>query len=175
MKVAEGLMVRCEYDLRVAGGEVIESSSRTGPIVYKHGGGKLLPALEAKLDGMGVGDERSGVLTAAEVAAAGPTLSVPRAHFPEGAAVEVGQVFEAKDPQGRPLRLEVEAVDGDAVRARAVHPLAGKDLEYRVKVLEVREPPPPVPRAPAALESEDLIEAPPSDPALPADPPKSEG
>lgn len=161
MKVAKGLIVRCEYDLRVAGGDVVESSSTTGPIVYKHGGGKMLAALETHLEGMAAGEEKSGTIKADAIAASdsSPTLSVPRSLFPAAAKIAVGSLFEAKDPQGRPLNLEVRSVDGDEVTARAVHPLVGKDLAFRVKVLSVRKAPPPVPPAPTELAADDLIEA----------------
>jgi FKBP-type peptidyl-prolyl cis-trans isomerase 2 len=168
MKVTTGLMVRCEYDLSVAGGEVIESSSKTGPIVYKHGDGKMLPALEERLEGMEVGEERSGTIPASAVASlaeSAPALAVPRSNFPADAKLEVGSMFEAKDAEGRPIRLEIRAVDGDQVTARAVHPLAGKELAFRVKVLSLQAAPPPVP---SALSSDELIELPPSDPALAA-------
>jgi FKBP-type peptidyl-prolyl cis-trans isomerase 2 len=162
MKVGKGLMVRCEYDLKIAGGDVLESSSKTGPIVYKHGSGKMLPALEERLEGMGAGEEKSGVIPADAIATEdqSPTLAVPRSLFPADAKVEVGSLFEAKDPQGRPLKLEVRAVDGDQITARAVHPLAGKDLEFRVKILSVREAPPPVPSRPPELAPDDLVEEP---------------
>lgn len=164
MKVAKGLMVRCEYDLRVAGGDVLESSSKTGPIVYKHGSGKMLPALEEQLEGMQDGEEKSGKISADAIAkAATPTLAVPRSLFPADAKVEIGSLFEAKDPQGRPLKLEVCAVEGDQITARAVHPLAGKDLEFRVKVLSVRDAPPPVPPSTPELAADDLVETPESD------------
>jgi FKBP-type peptidyl-prolyl cis-trans isomerase 2 len=163
MKVAKGLMVSCEYDLKIKGGEVLESSSKTGPVVYKHGSGKMLPALEKHLEGLSAGEEKSGTIAGDEIAPEDelPTLAVPRSHFPADAKVEVGAFFEAKDPHGHPLKLEIRSVDGDQVMARAVHPLAGKDLEFRVKILQVRDAPPPVPPRPAALAEDDLIDAPP--------------
>jgi hypothetical protein len=125
---------------------------------------KMLPALEKHLEGLSAGEEKSGTIAGDEIAPADelPTLAVPRSHFPADAKIEVGAFFEAKDPHGHPLKLEIRSVDGDQVMARAVHPLAGKDLEFRVKILQVREAPPPVPPRPAALAEDDLIDAPPS-------------
>ena len=169
MKVAKGLMVSCEYDLKIKGGEVLESSSKTGPVVYKHGSGKMLPALEKLLEGLEAGEEKSGTISGDESAPPDtlPTLAVPRSHFPADAKVEVGAFFEAKDPHGHPLKLEILSVEGDQVKARAVHPLAGRDLEFRVKILQVRDAPPPVPSRPPALAEDDLIDAPPSKDRLP--------
>ena len=158
MKVAKDLVVRCEYALKFKDGDLIESSEKTGPVVYRHGAGKMLPALEAKLEGMGEGEEKNGIIPAEEIMKNDAlTLTVPRSLFPKEAKVEKGELFEAKDPQGRPLKLEVQTIDGDQITARAVHPLAGKDVEFRVKILSVRPPPPPVPPGPAELAPDDIV------------------
>lgn len=167
MKVEKGLLVQCEYDLSVAGGDVLESSKKTGPIEFVQGAGKMLAALEEKLAGMEVGEERKGKLPASAIPSA-PPVAIPKSLFPKDAKLEVGAKFEAKDPKGRPLQLEVSKIEDDQVTARAIHPLEGKELEFRVKVLAVRKPPPPVPTKPppprkeVELEADDLVEAPPS-------------
>jgi FKBP-type peptidyl-prolyl cis-trans isomerase 2 len=161
MKVSAGHIVRIACELRVAGGELIESSKKTGPIEYKHGSGQMLAGLESRIEGLSAGDEKSGVIPAAEAfgkVETQPRLSVPRTSFPADAKVEKGERFEAKGPNGLPVTLEIVSVDGDAVVARAVHPLAGKDVEFEVKVLAVRPPPPPVPKSP--VEDLDLVEEP---------------
>jgi FKBP-type peptidyl-prolyl cis-trans isomerase 2 len=152
MNVSAGNVVRMDCELRVSGGEVIESSSKTGPVEYRHGSGQMLAALEARLEGMGVGDEKSGVIPAADAfgtEASQPKMTIPRASFPGDAKVETGARFEAKSPQGTPVTLEVLEIEDATITARVVHPLAGKDVEFRVKVLSIRPPPPPVPKSPA--------------------------
>ncbi len=155
--VRDGHFVRLECELRVSGGEVIESSKKTGLVEYKHGTGQLLPGLESRIEGMGVGEEKSGVIPAADAFGAEggqATMSIRRSEFPKDAKVEKGARFEAKGPTGAPLTLEVAEIDADAISAKVVHPLAGKDLEYSVKVISVRPPPPPVP----TVEEIDLVE-----------------
>ncbi|WP_205633904.1 FKBP-type peptidyl-prolyl cis-trans isomerase [Labilithrix luteola] len=156
MKIEKGSLVQCEYELRVVGGEVLESSSKTGPISYVHGRGKMLAALEERLVGMSVGEERKGKLSGSSLSTGVPDVAVPRSLFPKDAPVAVGSRFEAKDPKGRPLQLEVKKVDKDTVTARAIHPLEGKELEYRVKVLSVRKPPPVPASSAAVLDADDL-------------------
>jgi FKBP-type peptidyl-prolyl cis-trans isomerase 2 len=157
MKVKQDHIVRIDCELRVRGGEVIESSQKTGPVEYKHGSGKLLRSLESKLEDMGVGDEKSGTIKADETQAElSSELTVPRNEFPAEAKLEVGAKFEAKGPAGTPVNLEVVKLDGDKVVARVLHPLAGKDLEFKVKVLSVRPPPPPVPERGANAEVMEL-------------------
>jgi FKBP-type peptidyl-prolyl cis-trans isomerase 2 len=151
MKVSADHIVRIDCELRVSGGEVIESSKKTGPVEYKHGGGQMLAALESRLEGMEVGDEKSGTIPASEgfgTEETQPKMTIPRASFPKDATLEVGARFEAKGPHGTPVTLQVLTLEEEQVIARVVHPLAGKDIEFVVKVLAVRRPPPPVPTRP---------------------------
>lgn len=153
MKIGSGCSVEIEYELKVRGGDVIESSSRSGPLRYVQGEGKMLPGLETRLAGLGPGDERSGEIPAAEAFGTEDTLPVkemPRTSFPKGAKLEVGTEFEAKDPSsGTPVRFKIVSLDGQVAKVRLMHPLVGRDIEYRVKVLSVRDgrsrngPPPP--------------------------------
>jgi FKBP-type peptidyl-prolyl cis-trans isomerase 2 len=165
MKVMNGNFVRIDYELR-SGDDVIESSKASGPVEYKHGSGQMLAGLEARLEGLGVGDERDGVIPAAEAFGTEetqPKMSIPKANFPKDAAVDKGSRFEAKGPHGVPVTLEVIETEGDAIVARVVHPLAGKEIAFKVKVLAVRPPPPPVPEPPPTEDIE-LVDAPESKP-----------
>ena len=142
MKVAAGCIVKIEIELKVKGGELIESSAKTGPVQYVHGEGKLLPALEKRLDGAVVGETRKGVLPAKEAIdeASLPTKDIPRNEFPKDAKLDVGMVFAAKGPHGEPVSFKVIKQDKDKVTVRFMHPLAGKDLEYDVKILMIDDP-----------------------------------
>lgn len=160
MKVGQGNIVRIDCELKVAGGEVIESSKKSGPVEYKHGRGQMLKGLESRLEGLAIGDEKSGTIPAAEAFGTEdtqPKMTIPRASFPKDSKIAKGDAFEAKGPQGTPMKLEVLSVDDDSVIAKVVHPLAGKDIEFKVKVLSVRPPPPPVPKA-TPTEEIDLLE-----------------
>lgn len=155
MNVSAGNFVRIDCELRVSGGEVIESSKKTGPVEYKHGAGQMLAGLESRIEGMTVGDEKSGTIPAKDAfgtVESQPTMTIPKAEFPKEAQVSVGARFEAKSPVGTPLTLEVLTSDDSSIKARVVHPLAGKDLEFKVKVLSVRPPPPPVPQSVDAID-----------------------
>jgi FKBP-type peptidyl-prolyl cis-trans isomerase SlyD len=154
MKIAPGVAVEIEYELKVKGGAVIESSERTGRLRYVHGDGKMLPGLEKRLEGLGPGDEAKGEIPAREAFGtedALPVKEMPRDAFPAGAKLEAGAVFEAKDPtSGAPIRFKMLTVEADVVKVRLLHPLVGQDLEYQVRVIAVRDPsvrgvPPPAP------------------------------
>ena len=156
MQIKKGEKVRLDYELRVRGGAEIESSKKTGPIIYEHGAGKMLPALEKRLEGMAIGDEKRGVIPAAEAfpEASLPTRDLPRKEFPASEKLEVGRAFEAKGPNGQPVTFKIVTAGDDKVTVRFLHPLQGKDLEFYIKVLMIDDPkarrregtaPPPLP------------------------------
>jgi FKBP-type peptidyl-prolyl cis-trans isomerase SlyD len=168
MKIARGNTVELEYELKVKGGEIIESSARSGPLRYVHGDGKMLPGLEKRLEGLSPGDERQGEVPAAEAFGTEdsmPVTEMARSVFPAGSKLEPGATFEAKDPaSGAPVRLKILTVKDSVASVRLLHPLVGRDIEYSVKVLAVRDPsaaghrPPPVPGV-VELDPDELPEA----------------
>ena len=167
MKIGPGLAAELEYELKIKGGGVLESSARSGPLRYVHGDGKMLPGLEKRLEGLSPGDERSGEIPAREAFGTEemlPIKEMPCSGFPNGAPLAPGSVFEGKDPAlGSQVRFKILSVNGDMAKVRLLHPLVGRDIEYRVKVLAVRDPavrnvPPPVPGV-VELDPEEILEA----------------
>lgn len=151
MKIENGKKVSIEYELRVVGGDVIESSAQTGPVEYVHGAGRMLPALEARLEGLTAGDERTGVIPAKDAYGSEeslPTRELPLTDFPPGETPVVGKRFEASDTDGHAVGFVVVELNDQSATVRFLHPLAGKDISYTVKVLRVGDAvpkPPPIP------------------------------
>jgi len=156
MKVTARHTVRIEYELKVKGGAVVESSEKNGPLEYVHGEHRLLPALETQIEGMEVGQEKRGEIKAADAfgdESSLPTRDLLRKEFAPDEKLTVGQLFTAHLPGQEPVRFKVVAVETDKVKVRFLHELADRDIEFRVKVLAVdpprsrrsvlRPPPPP--------------------------------
>ena len=159
LKVTKGCTVRISYELKFSGGEVLESSQKTGPIDYTHGDTKLLAQFQQRIEGMAVGEEKKGVIPAKEIfgdESAFPTEVMKRSNFPADAKLDVGAMFTAKRAAGQAVQLKITAVTKEEVTVRVVPDLTGKDLEYSVKVLVIDDPhekkregvaPPPPPAA----------------------------
>jgi FKBP-type peptidyl-prolyl cis-trans isomerase 2 len=166
MKIEEGSIVRIEFELRVKGGDVLESSEKTGPIEYVQGQGKMLPALEKRLLGVEAGKSLEGEIPASELAPPEdslPTRVISRKEFPKGAEFQVGQMFQAGVPGGGVINMKIIEVDDENVTTRLLPALPDKDLAFKVKVIRiedpvkhqvsmVKKPPPPLP--PAAVKTE---------------------
>ncbi len=162
MKIAAGSIVKIEYEIRVKGGDVIESSTKSGPVQYVQGEGRLLPALEKRLEGLATGESLEGEIPAVEAIPPEetlPTRVIARKEFGDQA------LFEAHNANGATIDLRIIALDDEKVTARLMPPLAGKDLAFKVRVIRiedpvshivsvVQKPPPPLPAAAINLELE---------------------
>ena len=86
-----------------------------------------------------------------------PVKAIPRAEFPADADLKPGLRFAAKGADnGLDVVLEIVKVTGETVETRLVHPLAEKDLAYKLEVVQVTDPrPPPMPAAALGLEEAD--------------------
>lgn len=137
--IREGSQVAFHYTLHAAG-ELVETSSGAAPLTYTHGQNMIVPGLEAKLEGMAVGD-RKDVHVAPEEAYgehhAEAVRKLPRANFAGAGELSVGDRV-AGHTEGREVHATVTAVDDETITLDFNHPLAGKDLAFSVEIVEVK-------------------------------------
>jgi FKBP-type peptidyl-prolyl cis-trans isomerase 2/predicted Fe-Mo cluster-binding NifX family protein len=134
----EGRLITLEYELQDIDGNVIDASSRTGPIRFIFGSGQVLPAIEAAVAGLEPGAQVMRQVPAAEGFGerdAARVVEVPRSQLPPDAAV--GAVITAEDGQGRRFPLTIVELGESTVTLDANHPLAGKDLVFDLTVRSV--------------------------------------
>jgi FKBP-type peptidyl-prolyl cis-trans isomerase SlyD len=154
VKIEAGRRVTVKVELSVVGGPTLEKST----VEYIHGGGTMLPGLEAVLAGLEKGARREGEIKARDAfgnPAMHPLKKMKRAEFPKDLKLEVGAQLVAKGANDMNVVLRIEKISGDEIDVRLVHPLAEKDLKYSVEVVQVSDPrPPPVPGQALELEED---------------------
>jgi FKBP-type peptidyl-prolyl cis-trans isomerase 2 len=156
VKIEKGRRVKLKVDLKVAGGQQLEKST----VEYIQGGGTMLPGLETILDGLEKGAKHEGVLKAKDAfgnVSMHPLKKMKRSEFPKDAKLVEGEklVAASADKAHMNVILQIVKVAGDDVDVRLVHPLAEKDIQYSVEVVQVSDPrPPPVPAEALELEEE---------------------
>ena len=67
-------------------------------------------------------------------------LEVPRDAFPQDITVEEGSELTVRDDTGQARYARIDAVNGDNVTLNFNHPLAGDELHFNVKIVNLREP-----------------------------------
>jgi FKBP-type peptidyl-prolyl cis-trans isomerase SlyD len=140
MQIANDVVVSIEYTLTDDKGTVIDSSVGGEPLTYLHGAGNIIPGLEGALEGKKVGDSFKVSVSPAEGYGEkdeGLLQVVPRGMFQGVDQVEVGMQFHAQTDHGMQV-ITVAGVEGDNVTVDGNHPLAGQNLNFDVKVVDIR-------------------------------------
>ena len=138
MKIEKNTAVTLRFKVSDTQGKVVEQSNE--PMVYLHGGyGNTLPKLEEALEGQLAGYQVMLQLQAQDAFGLRDESllrSLPKTQFPPG--VKVGGQLEGRGDDGQVQVFNVMKIKGDTVLLDGNHPLAGKELRFDVKVLDVR-------------------------------------
>jgi FKBP-type peptidyl-prolyl cis-trans isomerase SlyD len=140
MQIGAKKAVTFHYSLRDDEGTELDSSAGAEPLTYLHGEGNIVPGLEKALEGKQPGDEVKVKVTPEEgygVRDEKNIRNVPRRKLPEG-KIQPGMRVRLQTNQGQIVAL-VTAISGDYVTVDTNHPLAGMNLHFDVKVVEVRD------------------------------------
>ncbi len=140
--ISENAVVQMDYTL-TAEGEVVDKSSEGQPFQYVHGQGQIIPGLERQLTGLRMGDTKEITVTPEE--GYGPidpeaVVEIPKEQLPKTVTPEVGMVLNGVDPEGRPFRARIKSIQDTTVTLDLNHPLAGKTLLFKIKVLTITPP-----------------------------------
>lgn len=145
-------VVKVQYDLYVEGEEagkeeLMERATAETPLVYCHGIGMMLPKFEESLEGKNEGDEFDFVISEAdaygEYDEAG-VLELDKKIFCidgefDNERVQVGAIIPMNTADGQIIKAQVIEITKDKVTIDLNHPLAGENLHFVGKILEVRD------------------------------------
>jgi FKBP-type peptidyl-prolyl cis-trans isomerase SlyD len=141
--IVDDAVVAMYYTLKNSEGEVLDTNRGGGEaLVYMHGRQNIVPGLEKALEGKKKNDYVEVAVAPEEGYGArneDAVQQVPLSAFPEGAPVEPGARFVARDDQGHSIPTLIVAVEGDQVTVDHNHPLAGETLHFEVTVIGIRE------------------------------------
>lgn len=143
MSIKKGDLVALNYEGRFENGEVFDSSSHGGhehPLEFVAGEGHVVAGFDKAVIGMSKGEEKEFTIKPSEAyGERNPDLEqkVPRSQLPKEQEPEVGMVIVASTPEGEQFPVQIIAVDSETVTLDLNHPLAGKTLVFKIKILDV--------------------------------------
>ena len=142
MAIDKNQVVSIEYDLTEKGGsEILDSNKGHQPLEFITGKQQIIPGLEERMSDMAPGEEKSIDVPAAEAyGEVNPEAvdTLPREQF-AGLDLKEGMQLYGQGENGETVMVTVKSFDDNTVTIDYNHPLAGKDLTFNVKVLDVRE------------------------------------
>jgi peptidylprolyl isomerase len=143
MKVEKGNIVQVEYTGTLENGEVFDASSKHGkPLEFEVGSGQLIKGFDTAVVGMQIGEEKEIKLSSAD--AYGEIKKelykkIPRDQLPKEQEPKVGMMLSMQLPTGQQVPVKITEVNEKEVTIDLNHPLAGKNLTFKIKVVEISE------------------------------------
>ncbi len=141
MQIEPNTVVTLHYTLKDNDGKIIDQSDDDS-FLYLHGAMNIIPGLENALTGKSAGDELSIKVSPEEgygVKEENRIQEVPKDMFDNSEEIKVGVQFHAQSPDGSAVVVTVTEVKDDVVVVDGNHALAGMELNFDVKVVNVRE------------------------------------
>lgn len=144
VEITPGFRVRLHLSLALTDGTEALSTFDEEPIELTMGDGTLPPTLELALFGLRAGDRQT--LTLLPEQAYGPhdpalVHELSRGDFPADLEPEVGQIVAFAMPDGDETAGAIVDIDERTVRVDFNHPLAGREVVFKVHVLAVAPAP----------------------------------
>lgn len=135
-------VVTFNYTLKDEEGTVLDSTANKDPLTFISGTSQVLPRLEEALGEMLIGGKKNVKINAAEAYGEyddKAVQSIKKEQFPSDAKVEVGVRYVANSPEGGQMPFVIKEIKEKDVTVDFNHPLAGKDLEFDVELVDIRD------------------------------------
>ena len=133
-----GAKVKVHYTGTLSDGTVFDSSEGKQPLEFTTGNNQVIPGFENGIKGMNLNDEKTIKIEAKEAYGERDermVVAVPRSKFPP--EIEAGGQLLLKGPEGQRIPAKIKEVKDNEVIIDLNHPLAGKELNFKVKVVGI--------------------------------------
>ncbi|MCL4533716.1 MAG: peptidylprolyl isomerase [Bacteroidetes bacterium] len=135
-----GDTVKVHYVGKLENGRVFDESTDRPPLEFTIGEGQVIPGFEEAVVGMEPGESKTIEIPAQK--AYGPrqeslVFNLDRRQLPGDFKPKAGQQLQLRDGDGRSLVATVTDVGDAGVTLDANHPLAGEDLIFEIKLVEI--------------------------------------
>ena len=141
-KIRGGSRVTMHFSITLEDGTVAEDSFDGEPLEFTMGDGSLNEGLELGLYGMKAGEEETLTMSPEQTFGDHDPDNIhemPRGDFEQELLLEEGMIIGFTTPAGDEVPGMIRQVGDEVVKVDFNHPLAGHELVYRVKVIDVSE------------------------------------
>jgi len=141
--VKKGDKIKVDYEGRLDSGEIFDSSQHgehSHPLEFEVGSGSVIKGFDEGILGMKVGEEKNITIKPEEAYGShnqSLLRKIPRAQIPLKEELKPGMMLMMGTPDGQKFPVRIAEVTNDEVILDLNHPLAGKTLHFRIKILEI--------------------------------------
>ena len=149
MAIKKDDIIKVEYIGTLDNGEVFDSTEMNEgkPLKFQVGSGQLISGFDNSVIGKEVGNEYEIRLEPNEAYGdykEGLIQSVPKEQFPEDQKPQKGMMIVLLGPNQQQIPATIKEVKDETIDIDLNHPMAGKSLNFKIKILETGcEPDPP--------------------------------
>ncbi len=140
MAIKDGDTIKIHYIGTLDDGSVFDSSEAHGqPLVFTVGSGHVIKGFDEAVRGLEVDDEKEFRLEPTEAYGEYQDSlvdNVPRDLVQGDMEMQVGKIFIVQTPEGQQLPAKVVDLTEEEVTFDLNHPLAGKALNFKIKIIE---------------------------------------
>jgi FKBP-type peptidyl-prolyl cis-trans isomerase 2 len=143
MPVKVGDKIKVDYEGKLDDGSVFDSSKHgdhSHPLEFQVGSGQVIKGFDEAVVGMEKGDEKEFKIAPAEAyGERNPELlkKIPRSQLPQDQEPKQGMVLLLKTKEGQQIPARIMDVTDNEVTIDLNHPLAGKNLTFKIKLVEI--------------------------------------
>lgn len=141
-QVGPGTYVTIEYDAFLESGTKVLGTNNQDPLVFKFGSGEVFSKIEEEIVGLDPGAECEFMLEPEEAFGEFDdtrVLQVPLEEFPKGKQLKKGTLLKVEVKPGQKGLCFVGDIQEDHFVLDFNHPLAGRTLTYRIRILDVHQ------------------------------------
>ena len=138
--VKKGNRIKVDYTGTFDDGEVFDSSKGKQPLEFEAGAGQVIKGFDDAVIGMKVGDEKSIKIQPKDAYGehhAEYTKDLPRQGVPPDMELKEGMMLIFSNEQGQKVPAVLKKVNKDTITVDFNHPLAGKTLNFKIKVVGI--------------------------------------
>jgi len=136
----KGDRVKVHYTGKLNDGSIFDSSEGREPLEFTLGSGATIRGFENAVYGMDIGQSKTVTIPSAEAYGEykdGLVIIFDRDQLPSGMSPRVGDQLQMQTPSGGATIVTVTATSDKNITIDANHPLAGKDLTFEIRLVEV--------------------------------------
>lgn len=140
-QVKTGDTVKVHYKGTLNDGSIFDSSEGREPLEFVVGSGQVIQGFDDAVMGLKAGESKEVNIPSDKAYGAyndEMVLSIEQDKFPPEIELKVGEQLQIPAQNGQPIVVVIKEVKEDLVTLDANHPLAGKDLNFKVDLVEIK-------------------------------------